>query len=159
MIQRPQSICMLIIIVSMLAVIAFPNFQITNAEKSLSATQTAFRFIIAQAANPEKIVDTQNRVHIAGGALLVIGLTAFSLSRFKNRLLQMKLGFGITLSIALTLVGIMYGAKAAASLGVPQVSDHGIGFWASFLALFANILSNRLIRKDENLVRSMDRIR
>lgn len=159
MIQRPQSICMLIIILSMLSVLAFPNFHIDSKEKSLSAKQTAYSLVVSKLDAPETIIDTQNRVYIGAGAVLVIAITAFSLSRFKNRLLQMKLGFGITLSIALTLVGIMYGAKGAESLGIPAVTDHGIGFWAAFLALFANILSNRLIRKDENLVRSMDRIR
>jgi hypothetical protein len=33
------------------------------------------------------------------------------------------------------------------------------GFYTLFIAYFANIISNRLIRKDEKLVRSMDRIR
>lgn len=150
---------MLIIIACMVAVIAFPNFQIDSDAKSLSAKQTAFSLVITQLGKPETVVDEQNRIYIALGAVLVIAVTALSLSQFKNRLLQMKLGFGITLSIALTLVGIMYGAKGAESLGVPAVGNHGVGFWVAFLALFANILSNRLIRKDENLVRSMDRIR
>lgn len=159
MLQRPQTIFMIVILLSMLGVLVFSNFHIVNKEGTLSATQTAYSLVISNPAQPGSVVDQQARYHIAACALLAMGLTAFSISQFKNRRLQMKLGFGITLSIAATLVGIMYGAKAAASLGVPNVSDHGIGFWVSFVALFANIISNRLIRKDELLVRSMDRIR
>jgi hypothetical protein len=35
----------------------------------------------------------------------------------------------------------------------------GIGFWAAFVSLFSNWVANRMIRRDEKLVKSADRMR
>jgi hypothetical protein len=72
----------------------------------------------------------------------------------------MLLGFGISLSLALTLVVMMLGRNEGEAFFDVKVEGKFLpGFYTLFVALFANIVSNRLIRKDENLVRSMDRIR
>jgi hypothetical protein len=37
--------------------------------------------------------------------------------------------------------------------------DYGIGFWSILVSMVMNMLANRFIKKDEALVRSVDRIR
>lgn len=72
----------------------------------------------------------------------------------------MKLGFGITLGIAATLIFLMLGSREGEAMLDPAHQGRFLsGFYLLFIALFSNIMSNRLIRRDENLVRSMDRIR
>ena len=157
MIQRPQSIMLGIIILLMLASLFLPNWAKTSQDNISTAVQTAFSLSVNKAGTET----SHARYHLAIGMLLVAGLAGFSISQFKNRLLQMKIGFGITLSIAITLVFLMMGANEGEALVDPKIAgtNYKTGFYLMFVALFSNIISNRLIRKDEHLVRSMDRIR
>jgi hypothetical protein len=133
-----------------------PNWSKTSADGLSSAVQNAWTLHFKSATGEE----SKSRIYLALLMLLTAGLAGFSISQFKKRLLQMKLGFGITLSIALTLVLMMIGAREAeAMLELSKAGRNTGGFYLLFIALFSNIISNRLIRKDENLVRSMDRIR
>jgi hypothetical protein len=160
MLQRPQTLVLLLIIILMVASAFLPNWEKTSQDASVTAIQTAFELKTTTIAQPENKVDVRSRYHIAGILLLVVGLAGFSISQFKNRMAQLKIGFGITLSITLALVFIMLGAKEGEQfLEVKQIGKYGYGFYCLFIALFANIVSNRLIRRDEQLVRSMDRIR
>ena len=45
------------------------------------------------------------------------------------------------------------------SLGMEVAGSYKAGFWAILVAMVMNMLANRFIRKDEALVRSVDRIR
>lgn len=159
MIQRPQSLILGLIIILMITTMFLPNWEKTSADAQVSAVQTAFNLTVNDVAKPDQ-PDVRNRYYIAAILLLVSGLAGFSISQYKNRINQLKIGFGITLSITLCLVAIMLGAKEGeAFLEVKQIGKYGYGFYCLFIALFANIISNRLIRRDEHLVRSMDRIR
>ena len=156
MIQRPQTVMLSIIIMLMLAGMFLPNWEKTSADGISSASQNAWNLYF-KSGNLE---ESKTRIYLAGLMALVAGLSAFSISKFKNRLLQMKLGFGITLGIAATLIFMMMGSnEGEAMLDAGKQGRYLSGFYLLFIALFSNIISNRLIRKDENLVRSMDRIR
>ena len=156
MIQRPQSVMLAIIIILMLAGLFLPNWEKTSADGLSHAIQNAWT-LDYKTGNQE---ESKTRIYLAGLMLLTAGLAGYSISRFRNRLLQMKLGFGITLCIAATLIFMMMGAREGeAMLDAGKVGKNLSGFYLLFIALFSNIISNRLIRKDENLVRSMDRIR
>jgi len=156
MIQRPQSVLLGFIILLMLTCMFLPNWEKQSPDKKTTVHQNAIQLTFQSETKKE----SQSRVHLAILMALVAGLSAYSISRYKNRLLQMKLGFGITLGIAITLVFLMLGSREGEAMVDPE--HHGrylSGFYLLFIALFCNIISNRLIRRDENLVRSMDRIR
>jgi len=156
MIQRPQSVLLGLIVLLMLACMFLPNWEKQSPDEKSSAHQNAIQLTFKS----ETSEDQKSRVHLILMMGLVAGLSAYSIGRYKNRRLQMKLGFGITLSIATTLVFLMLGSREGEALVDPN--HHGrylSGFYLLFIALFCNIISNRLIRRDENLVRSMDRIR
>lgn len=157
MIQRPQSVLLGIIVLLMLTALFLPNWKKTSQDGTQTAEQSAFHLTIT---NKEAPVDERPRYYLGAAILLVAGLAAYSISQFKNRKRQMMIGFGISLSLALTLVAMMLGIKEGeAFFDVKTEGKLLPGFYTLFLALFANIISNRLIRKDERLVRSMDRIR
>lgn len=145
-----------LIIILMIASMTLPNWEKTSADGLSLATQNAWNLHFKSASAE----DSKTRIHLAGLMILVAGMAAFSISSFKNRLLQMKIGFGITLGIAVTIIFMMLGIREGeAMLDAGKEGRHLSGFYLLFIALFSNIISNRLIRKDENLVRSMDRIR
>ena len=74
---------------------------------------------------------------------------------------QMKLGLAITF-ISMALLGIMayYSYKVAdPMLTSSQKGYYGLGLFVPVVALILNRLATFFIKKDEDLVRSMDRIR
>jgi len=100
--------------------------------------------------NPILIVMT-----VMGGALALV-----SIFMFRNRPLQLRLGYLlIVLSILLPLVAglLMYNEG---SLNDPNVViEDGIGIYLPIAALVTTLLAIRFIKKDNKLVKSMDRLR
>lgn len=92
---------------------------------------------------------------VIGGALALINIFMF-----KNRPLQLRLSnLLIVLCILLPLVAglLMYNEG---SLNNPNVTiDDGLGIYLPIIALITTILAIRFIKKDNNLVKSMDRLR
>lgn len=83
-----------------------------------------------------------------------------SIFRYNNRLLQLKLGVLNTVLISAVIGTIFLGiSKGDQLLPASQEQDFLIGFFFPPIAIFLNFMANRFIRKDENLVRSVDRIR
>lgn len=92
---------------------------------------------------------------VLGGAIALINIFMF-----KNRPLQLRMGnILIVLCILLPLVAglLMYneGKEHVANVNI----EDGIGIYLPILALVTTILANRFIKKDNKLVKSMDRLR
>lgn len=75
---------------------------------------------------------------------------------FKNRKFQMKLGL---LNILLNILLVGYLAYSLSNLPGGFDSEKGIGLLAPFISIMLLIIANRYIRKDEKLVKSVDRFR
>lgn len=93
--------------------------------------------------------------------LLVLFLTSAFLSLatiflFKNRKLQMQLGL---LNILLNILLVGYLAYSLSNLPGGFDSEKGIGLLAPFISIILLIIANRFIKKDEKLVKSVDRFR
>ncbi|MEY4986626.1 MAG: hypothetical protein RL567_405 [Bacteroidota bacterium] len=88
-------------------------------------------------------------------------VTLITIFSFKNRIRQMMLG----LINSLLLAGAMAYAfwvifKEAMPAFEPEAQGkYGYGFYAMVVALLANMIANRLVRKDEMLVQSSNRMR
>ncbi len=79
---------------------------------------------------------------------------------FRNRPLQIRLSY-VVASVALALMGFAYylffvGEKAAFEAAN---ASQGVGMYLPILGIVLAILAARFTRKDENLVKSMDRLR
>jgi len=84
-------------------------------------------------------------------------LSLIAMFMFKNRKLQFVLG---RLNIILNF--ILLGFFVTQSLNVSgetSVSEKGIGMFLPILAIVALVLANKAIKKDEDLVKSVDRLR
>jgi hypothetical protein len=142
----------------MAASLFLPNWEKTSPDGGIRIIQNAFEMTVTFPAPQEpKVI---SRWYIALGLMVVAGLAGFSISQYRKRMNQLKIGFGLTLSVTLCLVAIMLGGREGEAFTEPaRHGQYGYGFYCLFIALFLNMISNRLIRRDEHLVRSMDRIR
>ncbi|MDD7913486.1 DUF4293 domain-containing protein [Polaribacter ponticola] len=76
---------------------------------------------------------------------------------FKNRKLQFVIG-RIIILINLFLLGLLIYLSLTLS-GETMVSEKGIGMFIPILVILLVVLANKAIKKDEDLVKSADRIR
>ncbi len=76
---------------------------------------------------------------------------------FKNRQLQFVMG-RIVILINLFLLGILIYLLLTLS-GEALVSEKGIGMFLPVLVVLLSVLANKAIKKDEDLVKSVDRLR
>ena len=107
-----------------------------------------------QAGNPVYIEDVMSAL----GLTLLSGLISLiTIFLFKNRKLQFVLG---RLNILLNL--ILLGLFVYWSLNVSgeiTVSEKGIGMLTPIISIVFLVLANKAIKKDEDLVKSVDRLR
>ena len=87
------------------------------------------------------------------GSLLAL-ITVFL---YKNRQLQFVLG-RLNILINLILLGVLIYLSLTLS-GETKVSEKGIGMFLPIVAILLLVLANKAIKKDEDLVKSVDRLR
>ncbi|MDX6746427.1 DUF4293 domain-containing protein [Polaribacter sp. PL03] len=76
---------------------------------------------------------------------------------FKNRKLQFVIG-RLTILVNLILLGLLIYVSLTLP-GEASVSEKGIGMFIPILAILLVVLANKAIKKDEDLVKSVDRLR
>jgi hypothetical protein len=84
-------------------------------------------------------------------------LTLLAIFQFKKRQLQFVLG-RLAILINFILVGILVYFTQNLS-GEMQVSEKGIGLLIPIFTIVFVVLANKAIKKDEELVKSVDRLR
>jgi len=87
----------------------------------------------------------------------VVIIAAVSLFLFKNRKLQFVIN-RLNILINLFLVGAIVFLLLTLS-GENQISEKGIGSFLPIINIVLLVLANKAIKKDEELVKSVDRIR
>ncbi|MDO7850970.1 DUF4293 family protein [Hymenobacter convexus] len=157
MIQRIQSVFLLLLALAMLSVLALPLWHKIDGLTHQELTLTAFGY------------DTQGwQLPAPAGPVWLIGalaaasaaVAAFEIFQFKNRARQLMLGALNLLLIVATLGAMFYfSSKGEQLLNIKLEGQYLPGFYLPTLALLLNLLANRFIRRDEQLVRSMDRLR
>ncbi|MBQ4820652.1 DUF4293 domain-containing protein [Aquimarina sp. MMG016] len=88
-----------------------------------------------------------------GSAILAL----ISIFLFKNRKLQFVLG-RINIILNFILLGVFVYWSPTVS-GETYVSEKGIGMIIPIISIVLLVMANRAIKKDENLVKSVDRLR
>lgn len=81
-----------------------------------------------------------------------------SLVMFKNRKLQFLLN-RLTVLINLILLGVLLYYLLSVPGEFSKISEKGIGVFLPIVNVFLLVFANRSIQKDENLVKSVDRLR
>ncbi|MCR5888039.1 DUF4293 domain-containing protein [Hymenobacter sp. J193] len=155
MIQRIQSVFLLLLALAMLSVVFLPIWSktdpLTGNEVVLTATQLAF----TKGQGP-----ATSTWPIAALAVAAAAVAVFEIFQFRNRLRQQQIGtFNLLLIMSTIGAGFYYSGIGERLLNIKVPGTFEAGFYLPTLALLLNVLANRFIRRDEKLVRSMDRLR
>ena len=156
MIQRIQSVFLLLLALCLLVLLVLPIWKENDPKTGQVVELTAFHLTeTAPAAGT-----SSNTILIGILALVSAGVAFYEIFQFKNRLKQMKLGMLNTLLIAALLGAVVYYSLFVGEDINPAVEgDKEAGFYFPLAALVLNSLANRFINRDEKLVRSVDRLR
>jgi hypothetical protein len=167
MIQRIQSVFLLILVIAMVSVLFLPLWAKTNPATGEQVVLTAFSL----QAEPLAVTDgtaaaaasdiSENTMVIAGLAIIIALVALYEIFQYKNRFTQIKLGLLNSLLLAALLGTIFYYSSYVGDelVKTTEPGDYQAGFYLPVLGLIVNSLANRFIKRDEDLVRSVDRLR
>ncbi|MGV3503008.1 MAG: DUF4293 domain-containing protein [Adhaeribacter sp.] len=167
MIQRIQSVFLLILVIAMVSLLFLPLWHKTNPDTGEEVILTSFSL----AAQPEAVTSgttaaaataiSENTIAIAGLAIIIALVALYEIFQYKNRFTQIKLGMLNSLLLAALLGTIFYYSSYVGDelVKTSTPGDYQAGFYLPVLGLIVNSLANRFIKRDEDLVRSVDRLR
>ena len=157
MIQRIQSVFLLLLALAMLSLLALPLWHKIDALTGQELTLTAFGYVSKGVALPANV----GPVWLIGSlAAASAALAAFEIFQFRHRMRQLLLGTVNLLLITATLgAEYLFYSKGEQLLNIKLEGQIMVAFYLPTLALVLNLLANRFIRRDEQLVRSADRLR
>lgn len=155
MIQRIQSIFLLMISILMGFTIFLPIWGKEDGTNKIEMNSIDMTQTLAGDVTME-----QTTIYFA----IIAGLTAilafWNIFNFKNRHFQMKIGLFCMLLISVFIATEVFMTFYANDIFAPEVGGaFGVGFFLPVAAILFNWLSIRAIKKDEDMVRSADRLR
>lgn len=156
MLQRPQSLLLLLTAICMILFLATPVWHKVGVGEEAILNPYYLAHMKGTLAAVNKPV-----YYLALLAVLSAGVSLFTIFQYKNRVRQM-LFVALNSLIGAALLGTtVYHIQFEATkfFAPEQQGEFGIGFWAAFAALVSNWIANRLIRKDEKTVKDADRMR
>lgn len=158
MIQRIQSVLMALIVVALLVLFFVPVFQLKAP--LLELTQG-----VCVSTKTVGVVSEQSynflSILCAVASMLI---TSFSITQYKNRPLQLKLGLGNTMALLGLLASMIFyksGLVGNTPANIPGIeAKFGFGFFIPAVCLILNMISIRFIRRDERMVKdAFERLR
>jgi glucan phosphoethanolaminetransferase (alkaline phosphatase superfamily) len=157
MIQRVQTIFLFLIAVGMgvtLSTQLWMQGDVDGDYWTLSA------FVMTNLDQGGEVIQSSSKWYLGALAALAAILALASIFQYRLRSRQLLLNMinslvmvSLVAATFLTTNGINEAIKAQ------DGGDYGIGFWSILVSMVMNMLANRFIKKDEALVRSVDRIR
>lgn len=159
MFQRIQTIFLLIAITAISISFVFPIAEIQTDGKT-TAVYTNYGLKALDANGKSHVIDSGFIYIVAAAALMTL---LIALTQFKKRKLQItfcRFTYAIILiQIVLCIFQPQSSAQTIKFAGEITVSGYGIAFYAPMAALVFTFLAERFIKKDEDLVKSADRLR
>jgi hypothetical protein len=157
MLQRLQSIFMLIAAVAMLVFLFTPAWIKVSVDTQEKAILDAFNLTYTKGT----LNSVTPTYYLAVMAIASILVSVFTIFQYRNRTRQMLLVALNSLIQGGLMITIVYlTQKNFNGLFAPaKAGGFSIGLYAVFFALMANWLANRFIRRDEKTVRDSDRMR
>ena len=154
MIQRIQTVFLSLVVLSMIVMAFFPIWVEASDQKTV-----VIDIFSIKVQDVEANTASETFSFILLSAVMTIGLAIYSIFQFKNRLNQMKIGALNSLVMVLGTGLSIYLVTKSEEIIAETSGQYAIGFYCFIGAMFFNLLANRFIRKDEQLVKSVDRIR
>ena len=94
---------------------------------------------------------------LLGGFVVSAILSLISIFIFKNRKLQFVINRLTIILNFILLIALVY--RSLNLPGETEVSEKGIGIFLPIISIVLIVLANKAIKKDEDLVKSVDRLR
>jgi hypothetical protein len=145
MIQRIQSLYLLLVIIAYILLFFFPIAIYANQNGEII---NSFSLLKITTGNPNATIPLMVAVILLAIAVVV------TIFLFKKRLLQIKITAIILLANMGLVVALFY---SAGKIGANATYDAGM--YIALIPLVFLVLANRSIRRDEKMVRSTDRLR
>ncbi|MFA0961466.1 DUF4293 domain-containing protein [Roseivirga sp. BDSF3-8] len=160
MIQRVQSLFLIGIVICMVLFNLFLIWEKADPQTGEMITLSSLTLAFMDASG-DMTEETTSVWYLMGLSILAGALALYEVFRYDNRLLQIKIGFANTI-LFMAIIGISI--YIILRIGEPallpdQLGTFGVAFYSVFVAMLFNSFANRFIRRDERLVRSVDRIR
>lgn len=105
----------------------------------------------------DKVVFAEDHLLVLGLFMLSGVLSLASVFMFKNRKSQFVLG-RLNIILNFFLLGFFV-YQLLKSSGESKISENGVGMFLPILSIVFLVLANKAIKKDEDLVKSVDRLR
>ena len=158
MIQRIQSVFLLLLITSMTTFLFVPLWEKTDIETA--ETHEMYAFVYKVTLENETQANPFPYAVVGALAVLIIVVALIEIGAYKNRVMQLKLGMLNAVLIVASLAVAGYYWYTLGRMVVPHVPvGFGLGLILPAIAMVFNRMALRFIKRDEDLVRSVDRIR
>lgn len=159
MLQRIQTLFLAVVAVGMTGMTALPIWDKTSLDTTQSAHLTALRLVHQQGVS--SFITPVWYLALLGA--IVAGVALVAVSQYKNRVLQSGLcalnSILMTIIMGLIMYFIFGKAKNFFDIESATTGEFRLGFYSLIVAMLANVLANRFIRRDEKFVRSQERMR
>lgn len=147
----------------MVSILFFPLWEKLDIEKNEAMRLSALSLKLEKTdieTGDIVVIKEQTTIYLGALCLVAAALAMYSIFRYDNRLAQLKLNAVNSLFMGAAIGLSVYLTINADKEFLPGVQgSYATGYYLFVVAMLANIVSNRFIRKDENLVRSADRLR
>ena len=160
MIQRVQTIFLFLVVICMGVTIGSTLWVQSQTGSGTGDSWELTAFMLNNVDSSGEVIQSSSKWYIATLASFAGLLALISIFQYKNRTRQMMFNMinslimvGLVVAVFLTTNGINSAINALES------GSYQLGFWVMLAAMVFNMLAKRFIRKDEALVRSVDRIR
>lgn len=160
MIQRIQSVFLLLVAISLALFMILPIW--IKVDMETGAFYKTFAFFLVHVSENGADPTYDWFPYDVSGTLAALGmaLSFIEIFSYRNRLTQIKIGAANSLVIVIALGMMVYFTYTDQKSIMPDIQGiYQLGLFMPAAALIFNSLANRFIRKDEALVRSVDRIR
>jgi hypothetical protein len=152
--QRVQTIFLVIAIISLVVAVFLPIWTHQDASGKTHVLYALHYTIVDQ---DERTTQYMPYSLTAIFAIASATIALIEIGKFKDRMLQMKLGALNSLFLVATIGSALYFSNQM--IKTFQGGEYGFGIWMPGIAVLCNLLSNRFIRRDEKLVRDSERLR
>ena len=108
----------------------------------------------------DKVYTVQDHIALLGLTILGATIAIVTIFLYNNRKLQIKLGYGIMLmAIVLSLMSFLFLTNDTVNQDTTAQIHDQWGMFIPLVSVLLAVLANHYIRKDDQLVKSMDRLR
>lgn len=153
--QRIQTVFLVISIISLVVAIFLPIW----AHEAIGQSHKLYALHYSIVGKTGEMISTEYMPYCLTAILAIasITLSVIEIGKYKDRMLQMKLGALNSLLLAGTIASaFIFSNQLAKEFNGGTL---GLGLWLPGIAVLCNLLANRFIRRDEKLVRDSNRLR